>query len=751
MRTIISLGFFLVATGIPAVWSQCVLTLSDGSNQQRVGDAFVEAVTENGQSHYLLSDLNGEVIIPNDAPLRLLTVQHLNYRFQQQRNIDPCGLNLVLDPDTLNLNQVVITGQHKPQSLQRSVLRVQTIDRDVILQSGARTLSDVLIYSEGVQMDRDPAIGSRSLRIAGADGNNVKVLIDGVPVAGRVGFGFDIDQLNLTDIERVEIVEGPMSVEYGTQALAGVINIITRGRNGDLLNVRATIQEETTGSQYGLDEGTHNYSLSGAGRLSEKLNASAGFTRNYFGGAQINLSGRAREWDPKTQYQAYAELGARLNRWNLVYRVEGLDENIDNLGAPAGIDPPIALDDKYHTQRLANQFRFGKPINRLGFFSGHLSYTHYNRIKNSLVTNLNTGNSQLVTNAAAQDSNTLKALNGRWQLGHAFSEYLSAQGGMELQYERARGGRIEGSGFREFTDVGLFLTGEWSLSPSFTLRPGARMSYNSLYPAPVTPSMHLLYKHSGNLQMRIGYGRGFRAPELRELYFNFFDATHQIVGNPDLRAEHSDFFEASVSKALDLTDGQLSLNLRGYYQDVRDRIDFVQSASDPTLTTLDNIAKLETSSFVLSGDLKKKVYTLTLGTSLLGTGQVIAATGGQERWSWTPVVQAGLGMDILKEKVNLRLNYRWQGKSPVFRYDEESGNILSLHQESYQFADVMVNWKALPGTDLSLGLRNLFNVRSVQTAGAVGGVHTGGSESFLGYGRSLVLKINYQFIKKQAE
>ena len=69
------------------------------------------------------------------------------------------------------------------------------------------------------------------MSVQGLSGENVKILIDGVPVVGRLNGNVDLSQINLTNIERVEIVEGPLSVNYGTNALAGTINLITKKNN----------------------------------------------------------------------------------------------------------------------------------------------------------------------------------------------------------------------------------------------------------------------------------------------------------------------------------------------------------------------------------------------------------------------------------------------------------------------------------------------------------------------------------------
>ena len=98
------------------------------------------------------------------------------------------------------------------------------------------------------------ALGETDFELMGMSGNNVKILMDGIPMIDRGSTKQSLSQLDVNRIERVEIVEGPMSVVYGTDALAGVINIITKkgpGYSGESTwRVGARIQEETMGKEY---------------------------------------------------------------------------------------------------------------------------------------------------------------------------------------------------------------------------------------------------------------------------------------------------------------------------------------------------------------------------------------------------------------------------------------------------------------------------------------------------------------------
>jgi len=88
----------------------------------------------------------------------------------------------------------------------------------------------------------------------GLSGQYVKVLIDGVPLEGRSGTAnaVDLSQINVLSIDRIEIVEGPMSVNYGADALGGVINVITKKSTSQKLSAQVSLHEETVGEEYKL-------------------------------------------------------------------------------------------------------------------------------------------------------------------------------------------------------------------------------------------------------------------------------------------------------------------------------------------------------------------------------------------------------------------------------------------------------------------------------------------------------------------
>jgi len=140
-----------------------------------------------------------------------------------------------LDDDHLApAKELTITGSRLDTDRKKKIIRADVIDGDDIRELGARTLADVLEEQGGLQVNSSLGLGSE-VNIDGLDGRHVLILIDGRPVNGKVNNRVDVSRLPVSaaSIERIEIVRGPMSALYGSEALAGVVNIITKKPGAD--------------------------------------------------------------------------------------------------------------------------------------------------------------------------------------------------------------------------------------------------------------------------------------------------------------------------------------------------------------------------------------------------------------------------------------------------------------------------------------------------------------------------------------
>ena len=227
------------------------------------------------------------------------------------------------------LNQVVITAQYSANSPEKAVHKIEIIDRKQIDAMGAVNLEDALSNTTGVRIQQDNILGS-GISLQGMSGQNVKILIDGIPVVGRLNGNIDLSQINLDNIERIEIVKGPLSVNYGTNALAGAINLITKTTTKGQVAVGGTSYYENSG----------RYNFTGkvsVNKNNNELLLTGG--RNYFDGwnngdptfnnpEPIADSTRFKSWKPKTQHFGGIQLGKTIKKLKIKYKGDIFNEMI---------------------------------------------------------------------------------------------------------------------------------------------------------------------------------------------------------------------------------------------------------------------------------------------------------------------------------------------------------------------------------------------------------------------------------------
>lgn len=644
------------------------------------------------------------------------------------------------------LEEVVITGQFEPQSAHKSVYQVKTIPLERLAVRGAVRLQDVLNTELNIRFSQDLALGGSNLSMQGLAGQNVKVLIDGVPMIGRQGTSneININQLNVNAIERIEIIEGPMSVVYGADALAGVINIITKKTVDGKFEVQAKVHEETVGSEYGWDKGIHNESI-GLGYAKNNWRTRADVSRNYFGGWQGDSSGREKQWHPKTQYLASGLVGYNKGKSDAYYRADYLFEDIYN---PSGFAPNgEALDQRYYTNRLMQQLQATHQFSNLLDVNGALSYTRFSRETQTTLLNDITNDPRLVGMATTN----FNGLTLRSTLQYKWNEKFSLQPGIDFNYETGNGERIK-TGTQTMGDYAVFLSGEWKINSWLHVRPGLRSIHNSVYQAPpVIPSVNTKIKVNEKQDLRLSYGRGFRAPSLRELYFDFFDASHQIEGNPNLESELSHSLNASFNWRLVERDGVTYTSVLGaFYNAVENMIDYGRKSDNSTITSYININRYKTKGFTWNNTLRGNVWELNAGYALTARfNQYSESYSDLDEFQWSPEITTAASYRIPRAGLKFSLYHKFTGVTPFFELITVDGEQVArlAETDSFHWADFTIQKDFGKSVSLTAGARNLFDINSINTTSVATGVHTSGGARPIGYGRSYFLSVSYSLTK----
>jgi outer membrane receptor for ferrienterochelin and colicins len=342
---------------------------------------------------------------------------------------------------------VVVTGQYKPQSLKNSVYQVRTISKERIQKQAATNLQDVLTNELNIRFTQDAATGGSDITMLGLKGQNVKILIDGLPVIGRQGTSneININQIDINSIERIEIVEGPMSVVYGADALAGVINIITKKAATTKFAVTARLHEETIGKEYGSKQGIHNqYAGFSFNHKKWELGGAAG--RNYFGGWKDTAVGRELVWHKKDQIIANGYIGYATNKFSLRYRIDGLDEIITNPGnflfRQESSGDTLATDQEYLSQRVMQQLQGAYTVSSRLNFQTQSSYSNYSRQVFSTTVSKKTGDVRLNTAAGMQSVVDFTGFTARATAFYKLNKLFSFQPGIDVNIDKGEGERL---------------------------------------------------------------------------------------------------------------------------------------------------------------------------------------------------------------------------------------------------------------------------------------------------------------------
>lgn len=649
-------------------------------------------------------------------------------------------LRITLRPGTIALSDLVVTGQYAPSLPANAVQRIRVIDSKQFQRMAANNLGDALRNELNIRLSQDNILGT-SLSMQGLGGQNVKLLIDGVPVIGRQDGNIDLAQIDLTGIERAEIVEGPLSVNYGTNALAGTINLITRKGGGRPATLKASVYAEHIGRLNTTISGTRHW-----GRNDVVLTAG----RNFFAGWDPSQQGlvdlspsiadasRFQQWKPREQYFGRLSYRWTGDHWDFGYKGEAMHDVITNRGLPRAPYNETAFDERYTTIRLDNSVSAERRFAAGRRVCGLLAHNRYTRFRNTWFRDLTTLDEDLIDASGMQDTTHFTLTNLRTLFANASdSAKISYEAGIDLNLETGAGKRI-GDGQQEIGDYAAFASMEYKPSSSITLRPGVRYAYNTRYGAPVIPSLNVRWQLAHGLTLRGSYAQGFRAPSLKELYFFFVDVNHDIVGNGDLKAERSHNMSAAMAYRHAKDKGMYTSEASVFYNVVEDLITLAQVSG--TRYTYVNVGHYRTLGGSIGAGWDNGHWIFSTGAAVTGRYDELAAANNGS-YLFAPEVRASITKQWLRKGWSGSVFWKWQGRlsNYVAVSDTELGRSFI---EPFSMADASLT-KRIWNDRLALtaGCKDLFNVRNVN-ASLSGGAHAAGSSTIpMTTGRTAFVRI----------
>lgn len=732
--------------------AQPTIQVLDAESKEGIPGVLIEFLSTDGkQADAFITDIDGKAKISLSGEYDI-RVTHLSY-IKSEAHFKGTDMTILLNTNTETLRDVVVTGQYLPQSAAKSVYNVKTVRATTIQDQGSVQLQEVLSKQLNIRVSPDMALGSNSMSLQGIQGRNVKILVDGVPLVNRNGNGNDADlsQINMANIARVEIVEGPMAVNYGANAMAGVINLITKAPKKNSYRVGIDLQGETINQEYGLHAGNTNINLTSAAPLTKKfmLSLNGGATR--FGGFQGDNTGREYVWNPKDQLFYDASLWYKTNNHSFHYKFEQLHEIINDAGALQEYTQPatgairyFGFDADYISNRSGHQFQADGKLSDFLRYNFVASYANFERRIENYRLWLDTN--EKIINEDKLDTTSFRAFITRGTIQNINpAKFYNYQIGYDVNIESTKGGRILGNDGKVMEDYAAFLSFEFNLHDKLTIRPGLRGSYNSIFGGWVSPSVNLKIFVTHSFDISAAYGNGYRAPSLRELYFDFIDATHTVIGNEDLTPEYSNHYSINLRHGLLLGTGELTSRAQVFYNNIKDLINFQFDPNDATYAKYFNLNRLETLGFNLSEGYEGKIFNFTMGLGLIGRKEFDVQAELPDKYFYSPEVSIDANYKEPFSCIKFNIFYKFNGKTSQYQFDA-SDNLVIGTLDGYGLLDATMSRRFFGSTTIAVGAKNIMNVTTLANSSAsaiTGGIHTGSSQSTIGYGRSFFLKIAY--------
>ncbi len=739
LKKILFLGVLFFYSTCFVFAQSTIVQLVNAVTKEPVADAhiIIKPTEENISVIKLISNAEGKIYTDYTGEA-LVSVSHASFIPYSKKMIVEDNSRLSLEPVTIAIEDVVVTASFTPTEAKRSLYPVTVIKEESIERRGANNLNDVLKQQLNVRVSQDAILGS-GIALQGLGGQQVKILIDGVPVIGRINGNIDMSQINLNDAEKIEIIEGPVSMQYGTNALGGVVNIITKQGNNNPIAANVNTYYETVG-QYNLD---------GSIRFSRKKhNIHASFGRYFFDGFSPVDTSRNKLWNPKQQYFGNLKYSVKVKDLQLTYSGNIFHEIIENRGERRPLLYITAFDDYYNTLRIDNAISAKGKIFKNHYLDKVVAYNFFQRRKDTYLKDLTTLEKNLTSNAEDQDTSRFTNILMRGVISRdMIADKFNYQLGYDINHETGTGRRIENNR-QSIGDYAVFFNITYRLWEMLVLQPGARWSYNTAYKAPVTPVMNIKLQPVAQLNIRASYSRGFRAPDLKELYFEFVDINHNILGNPNLKAETSHNLNLNIQYSDTYKQKHfLKIQPAFFYNHINNNIFLVITNFLENEATNINLGKYKTTGLQLQTQYSFN-NNLNIVAGFSYTGRSFDYDTTSTNFYYSPEVSAEVSYTIPKAKITLSVFNKWNGELVTLSLQENK--VVQQQLSAFNTLDISASRIFLKNKiSVTIGGKNMLNITDVAARGFAGGFHGGSINSAMaGWGRTFFTSLRFNFVKQ---
>lgn len=602
------------------------------------------------------------------------------------------------------MQPIVITATRSEKKLTDSPIKTEIIDQKELQRTNALTLKDALENVPGILLREIHGKSGYEISLQGLTSDQVLILIDGLPLAASTSSTVDLDQYLINGVERIEVVKGAASAQYGSSAMGGVINIISQ-KVKDGISVSGQVDIGSYGKQ------NANGKSASVNNHHEKINIEAAQGRFKGRVSADLLSNDGFAVDPdlyplqgdQQKRQQYALYGAWQPSDQFLLWADFNDYQETDHQRSLNFVPPFYLQ-QYKVEDIERQrFSAGSQWNilddlKLDIKGVHETYdTTSTQTLDGYLSALRHSNQE--NNHVSTQLSLPKWRNQNWQLGYDWHEE---------KLEQNNNGKFEMQGGAVSRDRHEFyLQNDLKLNDKLDAVIGWRFQNDDDFGdhnAFKLSTKYRFYEQNDLLaDLRFSYGQGYRVPNLKERFYSF-DHSHLgyiVIGNPNLKPEQSDSYQLGLSLVKnDLWNADINL----FWNDIKDLIqtDYDNAAVINGITqySYSNVAQAETKGIETTAQ-----WQLSPQTRLNAAYTYTQAKDKSTDLDLTrrPEHIARLGVDYaFTDALDFSLRARYQS--------DEFGDSANKYTSPDWFSlDGQIEWQFSPYLTAFAGMDNIFD------------------------------------------
>ena len=585
-------------------------------------------------------------------------------------------------PEEYSLDQVVVTANRVPGKISESAANVSVVTRKEIEQHNYSDIVEALKNVNGVTIMQQGGTGERYARLNGEE--RILVMIDGrrlnlAKSSGSYGgyATFDLTNLPLIDnVERIEVVKGPASALYGSDAVGGVINIITRKGKENRNIIKTAVGSWGNRSTSFVNEGNKS-GIDWQLALGEK-------EQDYF--RYKNLKTGNVE---KMENSDFKQKSATFRLDKDLGDNDALTFNFEHLGGAKGQYNGAGIKhvDKSYLDTLQNNvamtYTFNKDHSNEGYLRTYRNFFEYNTMSWSKYSNKYT--QYLFTN---------KETGAEWQNKWKLNANNTLVGGAdwrktEIIYKSS----MDDTGI---INSSVYLEDNLELDDRWTLTPGIRNDHHSMFGNKATPRVSLNCKMDKTANAYVSWGEVFNAPDASRLFWRYasMGMGTYYIGNPNLKPETGSTVTIGVNKDF---GKQGVVKLSAFSSKLNDAIVSAEHSTLPNTTTWMNVQTQD-----------KKGMELEYSRALSDKFRLTAG------YSYVEVDNKGFATDTLRtlepNAYRLGLSYDCKSWNIELAGRAASGRSAKYFSESdYQVWDLAINYKIADNKKVFMKFNNITN------------------------------------------